>query len=94
MSATPIQRLKRVHLGGVVEINIWRVSEPVPPCGHHYKYRLVFVVEGRRLVGFDNERGKGDHRHDRGREHPYRFIDIETLLNDFWQAVAESGGSK
>jgi hypothetical protein len=34
-----------------------------PPCGHPFKYRLVLIVEGRRAIGFDNERGKGDHRH-------------------------------
>jgi len=70
------------------------VPEPVPPCAHGYKYRLVYVVEGRRLVGFDNERGKGDHRHDGRREVPYAFVDVETLLADFWRAVEEKGAGR
>lgn len=94
MPATPIQRLKRTHRGGVVEINIWRVPEPVPPCEHAYKYRLVYVVDGRRVVGFDNERGKGDHRHDGDRELLYRFAGVAALLADFWQAVAEIGDTR
>ncbi|MDP1605270.1 MAG: DUF6516 family protein [Rhodocyclaceae bacterium] len=92
MVAIPIQRIKRAHAGGVVEINIWRVPDPVPPCAHHYKYRLVFVVAGKRLVGFDNERGKGGHRHAGDRETPCTFVDVETLLADFWRVVTEQGG--
>lgn len=91
MKAMLIQRLKRTHADGLVEIAIWRAPEPVPPCGHPYKYRLVYVVAGVRVVGFDNERGKGDHRHDLGVESAYRFIDLETLLADFWRAVTETG---
>lgn len=91
MKAIPIQRLKRPYAGGVVEVNIWRVPDPVPPCGHPYKYRLVFVIGGERVIGFDNERGKGDHRHDDGLESPYLFVNMETLLSDFWRAVAKRG---
>lgn len=91
MQAMPIQRIKRTHVGGLVEVAIWRVPEPVPPCIHLYKYRLVYVVAGVRVVGFDNERGKGDHRHDRAVESGYHFINLETLLADFWRAVAETG---
>ncbi len=91
MKAMPIQRLKRPHAGGLVEINIWRVEQPVAPCVHDYKYRLVYVVGGLRLMGYDNERGKGDHRHVGGVEYPYAFVDVETLLADFWRAVTEKG---
>lgn len=94
MKATAIQRLKHLHAGGVVEINIWRVAEPVAPCRHSYKYRLVYVVGSVRLFGFDNERGKGDHRHEGDTEFPYVFIDVETLLADFWRGVAEMGVRK
>jgi len=94
MKATPIQRLKQAHAGGIVEINIWRVSNPVLPCAHSYKYRLVYVVKGGRVFGYDNERGKGDHRHAGDAELPYEFIDVTTLLADFWRDVAEIGGRK
>jgi len=91
MKAIPIQRLKRPHAGGIVEVNIWRVPEPVQPCRHHYKYRLVYIIGGVRVAGYDNERGKGDHRHDGNEESPYAFINVETLLADFWRIVEDRG---
>ena len=54
-----------------------------------YKYRLVYLVEGRRVVGYDNERGKGDHKHLGDTEVPYRFVDVSTLLADFMHDVQE-----
>lgn len=68
---------------GMVEMVVWRVPEPVPPSEHRFEYRLVYVVRGQRVVGYDNERGKGDHKHLGGREAAYRFIDVPTLLADF-----------
>jgi hypothetical protein len=38
---------------------------------------------------YDNETGKGDHRHVREVEEPYVFSDAETLLADFWREVEE-----
>lgn len=66
---------------------VWRVPKPVPPSGHSFKYRLVFVRDGKRVVGYDNERGKGDHKHLGQRELPYKFVDIETLMADFLRDV-------
>lgn len=87
MKAIELFRTKD-HFGyGIVEIVIWQVPEPVPPSEHPYKYRLVYVVEGKRIVGFDNERGKGDHQHLGDREAPYRFTSPQQLMADFWQAV-------
>jgi hypothetical protein len=43
----------------------------------------------RRIFGYDNERGKGDHRHHRGREEPYRFTSVEKLVSDFLADVAK-----
>ena len=42
---------------------IRRVPTPVPSSPHGYKYRLFYDRLGQRLVGYDNERPKGDHRH-------------------------------
>ncbi|GAV36188.1 hypothetical protein ROTAS13_03875 [Roseomonas sp. TAS13] len=67
----------------LVEIVIWQVPTPVPPSDHDFKYRLVYVREGQRVVGYDNERGKGDHRHIHGQELPYTFSTIDRLLADF-----------
>lgn len=69
---------------------VWRVPTPVPPSEHPFKYRLVCVLDGERVVGYDNERGKGDHRHIGKKEIPYRFVDEEQLLLDFWRDVKEA----
>jgi len=88
MKATLITRLKNVTPeGGIIELVVWRVPEPVPPTDHGYKYRAVYVVDGVRVVGFDNERGKGDHRHVGAQEQPYRFTTVDQLVEDFIAAV-------
>ncbi|TRM50555.1 hypothetical protein YH64_023675 [Achromobacter sp. LC458] len=72
---------------GILQIVIWKVPDPVPPTTHGFKYRLAYIREGKRVVGFDNERGKGDHKHVGDREHAYRFTTIEQLLEDFSEEV-------
>ena len=49
---------------------------------------LGFSLDGRRVIGYDNERGKGDHCHLDGKEHPYKFTTVEQLVEDFIAAVA------
>jgi hypothetical protein len=75
--------------GSIVEMVLWFVSKPVAGSCHPYKYRLYFGRGGIRLVGYDNEHGKGDHRHRRGIEEPYRFTTVEQLVSDFLKDVAE-----
>ena len=89
-NAELLHREKRSYAGGVVEIVVWRVPDSVTPSERSYKYRLVFVRGGKRVVGYDNERGKGDHRHIRGREEPYRFESPERLIDDFLADVERS----
>ena len=62
---------------------VWWVPTPVPPSQHPFKYRLVFVREGKRILGYDNERGKGVHKRLREQESVYAFANIETLISDF-----------
>jgi len=85
-----ILRTRDAYAGGVIEILVWSVPEPVPPSEHVFKYRLVFARDGERVVGYDNERGKGDHRHVGAGEKSYRFIDVPTLLADFMRDVEAS----
>lgn len=75
--------------GNLFELVIWQVPRPVPPAKHHYKYRLVYVRDGKRVIGFDNERGKGDHMHRGDFQIPYNFHSIEKLVNDFLQEVEQ-----
>ena len=78
--------------GGIVEMVIWRVPTSVPPTTHGLKYSLFYGHRGVREVGYDNERGKGDHRHFRGRETPYQFSTVEQLVADFWSDVSRVRG--
>ena len=89
--ATLLIRRRSLVGAGVLEMVVWRVPQPVPPSDHGFKYRLVYVVGGVRLVGYDNERGKGDHRHLGARELAYRFVDVPTLLADFMADVERAG---
>ncbi|MBK9347977.1 MAG: hypothetical protein IPN06_17020 [Burkholderiales bacterium] len=89
MQAQLITRFKDITAdGAVIELVVWKVPTPVPPTEHGYKYRAFYIVEGVRLVGFDNERGKGDHCHLDGKEVPYLFTTVARLIEDFIAAVA------
>lgn len=70
-----------------VEIVIWRVPGSVRGSRHGFKYSLALVSEGVCVLRYDNEAGKGDHKHVQGCEVPYRFAGLETLQADFWTDV-------
>ncbi len=90
MSAIQVLNEKRAFGRGFVQIVVWVLPDPVPPSEHRFKYRMVYVVDGERVVGYDNERGKGDHRHLGGRKVSYVFRDVSTLVDDFWADVKET----
>lgn len=69
------------------ELVAWKLSHPVPGSKHGYKYRLALVVEGVCVLRYDNEVGKGDHRHWGETEAPYAFTDIDQLVTDFFYDV-------
>lgn len=78
--------------GAIVEIVLWRVPAPVSPSTHDLKYSLYYGRPGLREVGYDNERGKGDHRHFQGTETAYKFVSVEQLIADFWLDVRRLRG--
>ncbi len=73
--------------GALAEMVIWRLPSPSQPSRHRFKYRLAYLVKGRRVLGYDNERGKGDHRHVDDREEPFAFSSIEDMLAQFTREV-------
>jgi len=79
--------------GAIVEMVLWRVPSPVPPSTHSLKYSLFYGRPGIRQVGYDNERGKGDHRHYLDVEESYAFSSVEQLIADFWFDVSALRGS-
>jgi len=78
--------------GNLVEMVLWRVPKPVLPSAYGLKYSLFYGRPGVREVGYDNERGKGDHRHFQGVETAYAFTTVEQLMADFWADVRRLRG--
>ena len=70
-----------------VEIVVWRLDRPVRGSIHRFKYRLALVADSVCVLRYDNEAGKGDHRHIGRVAKLYKFVDPETLLVDFWNDV-------
>jgi hypothetical protein len=73
--------------GSILEMKLWRVSSPVPSSAHEFKYSLFYGRPGVREIGYDNERGKGAHKHFRDIETSYRFETVEKLIADFLSDV-------
>jgi hypothetical protein len=70
-----------------IEMVVWHLPSPLPGCSHPFKYRLALVVNGRCVLRYDNEAGKGDHKHTGKEETPYSFTSPQALLDDFWNDV-------
>ena len=78
-----IRRRVVIAADAFVEIVVWRLHQPVPSSSHGFKYRLAYVVAGECVLRYDNERGKGDHRHLGNEEFPYAFSTPDQLMSDF-----------
>lgn len=93
--ATLHYRFKRtLPDGAVVEMVFWQLPVADPERPHGFKYRCFYGKNGVRLVGYDNERGKGDHRHLRSTERPYQFEGPEKLIADFLADIRRVRGGK
>lgn len=69
------------------ELVVWEVPKSVSGSIHHYKYRLAFIHNGKSVVRYDNEAGKGDHKHIEKDEQSYIFEDVDQLINDFSEDI-------
>ena len=93
MKAILVLRRREVLPGGLtVEMVIWQLSAPTADRPHGLKYRLQAHRGGRTLVRYDNETGKGDHRHYGRKEEGYAFASMERLIEDFIADVERLGG--
>lgn len=70
-----------------VEIVVWRLPRSARGSAHRFKYRLALVRNGVCVLRYDNEAGKGNHRHAGNAQERYAFTDSDTLLADFWRDV-------
>jgi hypothetical protein len=80
---------ERFHLNEVtfVEVRIWQVPVPLSGSAHSFKYSLALVANGVCVLRYDNEAGKGDHKHRGDRQVAYRFRDLDRLRQDFMRDV-------
>ena len=74
------------ELGNTIEKKIWKVpiSKNMP---HGYKYSLAYIVNGKRVIGYDNAEKKGDHKHIGGREYKDKVKNLRRLVRDFQKDV-------
>jgi Family of unknown function (DUF6516) len=89
MKASLLVRTRIVYSGrAFAELVLWRVPSAVPGSTHEFKYRLAYVVDSVCVVRYDNEVGKGDHRHFGTLETPYEFSTPDELMADFQADIA------
>lgn len=91
MTSVKVLHTKEIKGDEIVEIKIWQIlkSDDKP---HGVKYSIVYIKGGKRLVGYDNAEGKGDHRHYGDGEEPYKFTSIWDLIKDFKEDVRNIRG--
>jgi hypothetical protein len=92
VGASLVFRDKKVKQGLIIEMVVWELDAPLSGCSHRFKYRLFCgsLETGACLVRYDNEQGKGDHRHVADREQHYSFTGLEGLFADFEKDVREA----
>lgn len=94
MDAILIFRDKYVYGDGAIrELVIWKLPHADSERPHGLKYRLYYGYPDRCLIRYDNERGKGDHRHWKNTETPYHFESVEKLISDFKNDIAKLRGA-
>jgi hypothetical protein len=88
MRAVERVRSRIVYSGhAFAELILWRLSQPMAGSLHRFKYRLAYVVEGVPVLRYDNETGKGDHRHEGSAQWPYSFSTPDRLIADFLRDI-------
>lgn len=84
MSAKLITKDKKYFPdGSFMEIIIWLVKPNVRASHHEYKYRMAYIENNVCVIRYDNEAGKGDHKHINSVEIATKFISISQLYDDF-----------
>lgn len=84
MKAKLVYRNKIITEDTITELVIWRLADKTSDRPHGLKYRLYHGSKtGECLIRYDNELGKGDHKHKGNQEFPYQFVSVEQLVEDF-----------
>jgi Family of unknown function (DUF6516) len=82
-----IKQRVEVHETAFADLVIWQLPQPSVVSKHSFKYRLAYVVNGQCVLRYDNEAGKGDHRHIGLIETMYKFTTPKQLAADFFKDV-------
>jgi len=92
MKAKLIYREKFIYADGAIrEMALWQLPGKAAEKPYGLKYRLYYgLADGTSIVRYDNETGKGDHRHREGLEEAYKFTDVETLVADFLEDIEKT----
>jgi Family of unknown function (DUF6516) len=89
MKAVQLVRTRITYaLAAFAELVLWQVPKPVAGSRHGFKYLLAYIVQGECVVRYDNEPGKGNHRHFGGSERTYKFTTPDQLVADFQRDIA------
>jgi hypothetical protein len=89
MKAVELARTRIIYPeSALAELVLWRLLKPIEGSSHGFKYRLAYVVRGRCVLRYDNEAGKGDHRHFAGKEYAYNSTTPDRLIADFQTDIA------
>lgn len=92
MKAT--QLFRRILKQGDIQIEmvVWALPKVTSDRPHGLKYRLYCGRLGICVVRYDNEAGKGDHRHYGEKEDAYLFVSLPELIEDFKNDCARLAG--
>ena len=92
MKARLLMNRKRVWNGWIVQMVVWELPHAIAERPHGIKYRFYCGRDDECAVRYDNETGKGDHRHYGNTEEPYTFVSVERLIEDFTRDVERLTG--
>ena len=70
----------------IIEIKIWKVPRN-KDFVEGIKYSLVYIHKSKRILGYDNERGKEHHEHKYDKERRFEFTTWNELLIRFKNEV-------
>ena len=82
-----VRQRVEIHVDAFAELVIWQLPAPLAGSTHTFKYRLAYVVRGICVLRYDNEAGKGDHRHAGKMEFAYEFSTPRQLMTDFFSDI-------
>jgi hypothetical protein len=95
MSAKLILDTKTVLADGrIIQRRVWKLPRTTLERPYGLKFSLYCGKDGQTIVRYDNETGKGAHRHEGPQEieSPYAFVSLVQLLTDFDLAITQLSG--